>query len=67
MGKCSIRGLLLGKQKIYIRSNELYTGEIHTFAKMYKAEYAAPPLGLLPDHVAIPIVSYLLPVYNLLL
>ena len=56
MGECSIGGLLLEKRKIYTRSyekklDEIYTGEIHAFAKMYKAEYTAP-LGLLPDHVA---------------
>ena len=55
MGECSIRGLLLEKRKIYIQSyekklDEIYTGEIHAFAKMYKAEYTAP-LELVPDHV----------------
>ena len=30
--------------------DEINTGEIHSFAKMHKAEYTAP-LGLLPDHM----------------
>ena len=30
--------------------DEIYTGEIHMFAKIYKAEYTAS-LGLLPGHV----------------
>ena len=55
MGECSIRELLLEKRKIYKRSyekklDEIYTGEIHRFAKMYKVEYIVP-LGLLLDHV----------------
>ena len=54
MGEYSVRGLLLEKG-IYKRSyekklGEIYTGEIHAFAKMYKVEYIVP-LGLLLDHV----------------
>ena len=42
--------------KICIRSyekklDEIYTGEIHAFARVYKAEYNTALLGLLPDHV----------------
>ena len=55
MGEYSIRGLLLEKRKIYKCSyekklGEIYTGEIHGFAKMHKVEYIVP-LGLLLDHV----------------
>ena len=44
MGEYSIKGLLLEKRKVYICSyekklDEIYTGEIHVFAKMYNAEY----------------------------
>ena len=50
------KGIVAEKRKIYTHSyesktDEIYTGEIHVFAKMYKAEYTAL-LGLLPDHLA---------------
>ena len=47
------KGIVAEKRKIYTHSyeskmDEIYTGEIHVFAKI---EYTAL-LGLLPDHLA---------------
>ena len=54
-GRIFHKGIVAGKRKIYKCSyekklGEIYTGEIHGFAKMYKVEYIVP-LGLLLDHV----------------
>ena len=35
---------------LWEKLDEIYTGEIHGFAKMYKVEYVVP-LGLLLGHV----------------
>ena len=49
------KGIIAGKKEdlymfLWEKSDEIYTGEIYTLVKMYKAEYTAP-LELLPDHV----------------
>ena len=55
------KGIVAGKRKIYIHSyekklDEIYTGEIHTFVKMYKAEYTAL-LGLLTCDIIVNIIQ----------
>ena len=41
-------GLLCSYEK---KMDEIYTGEIHSFAKCTRPNIATVPLGLLPDHV----------------
>ena len=48
---CWKEGRFIATRSYKKKLDEIYSSEIHTFAKMYKADYTAP-LGLLPDHVA---------------
>ena len=54
-GRMFHKGIVIGKKEdlytfLWEKLDEIYIGEIHMFAKIYKAEHTAS-LGLLPGHV----------------